>query len=662
MQARLGSLCAVALAALSCGTSDPARPSRTIAARSAVAPQEVYCGEVDCPWVMQPGACQEFATRLGLGGQFVDVRMAGPFEIGERTLTVGTETFTVDVLEGYTFDWTSTWPVSFVAASTQGPGGPDSNVYVYAPPSTGDDALSAYGGARPGQILFCVSAAAPPPALGVTATAHAGFTRTWSWGVLKSAPVSAVTAEPGAAVDVQYAVTVSAVPFDAGYVVTGTIAVQNLGTATVTGVVIAASLGGAPVTPDCGAFAGSIPAGATRTCTWSVAMNAPVGGTLLVTATANAAPPILTSAPAAGASITATASAPFSFGGPTTVVDACVTVTDDRAGALGAVCAADAPRVFTYTRPIGPYPACEPSADGYAYSNTARVAAPSGAAAYSTWTVRVHIPCTSAGCTLTQGYWKTHGREGPAPYDARWRNVGALEEDTPFFRAGQTWIEVFRTPVQGRAYYALAHQYMAAKLNVLAGASAGALGDALGTAEAFLAASTPATAVSAAQRTELLALADLLDRFNSGVIGPGHCDEQTDCRDADGLTCHERCAAQKGHDDALHQQCLERSAAQATKRQGVRALCVQPDPEADLDERCFEHAQQDQRIQLCVDECLWAYCVETPPAPPEDGACADGKKHDACRAHDRDDRAHGCGRPVEHQECRAHARRHHGSD
>jgi hypothetical protein len=661
MHARLGSLCAVALAALSCGTSDPARPSRTLSARSAVAPQEVYCGEVDCPWVTQPGACQEFATRLVLPGQFVDARMTGPIEIGERTLTVGTETFTVDVREGYTFDWTSTWPVSFVAASTQGPGGPDSNVYFYAPPSTGDDGLSAYGGAQPGQILFCVSAAAPPPALGVTASAHAGFTRTWSWGVLKSAAVSAVTAEIGAAVDVQYAVTVSAVPFDAGYVVTGTIAVQNAGATSATGVVITAALDGAPVTPDCGAFSGTIPAGATRTCTWSVAINAPVSGTLLVTATANGAP-ALTSAPATVAAVTATASAPFAFGGPTTVVDACVTVTDDRAGALGAVCAADAPRAFTYTRAIGPYAACEPSAEGYAYSNTARVAAPSGAAAYSTWTVRVRVPCKSAGCTLTQGYWKTHGRAGPAPYDPRWRNVGPLEEDTPFFRSGQTWIEVLRTPVRGSAYYALAHQYMAAKLNVLAGASAGALGDALGTAEVFLAASTPATTVSTAQRAQLLALADLLDRFNSGAIGPGHCDDPTDCRDEGGLTCHERCAAQKGHDGALHQQCLERSAAQAPKLQGLRALCVQPEPEPDLDERCFEHAQQDERIQLCVDECLRASCGETPPPPPDDGACADGKKHEACRAHDRDDRAHGCGRPVEHHECRDHARRHHGSD
>lgn len=136
----------------------------------------------------------------------------------------------------------------------------------------------------------------------------------------------------------------------------------------------------------------------------------------------------------------------------------------------------------------------------------------------------VQAPSATTGCTLTQGYWKTHSQQGPAPYDARWQNLDALEEQTPFFLSGQTWLEVFRTPVAGSAYRALAHQYMAAKLNVLAGASAGPLGGALARAEDFFAAATPATRLTAAQRSEALALAALLDQFNSGTIGPGHCD------------------------------------------------------------------------------------------------------------------------------------------
>lgn len=136
----------------------------------------------------------------------------------------------------------------------------------------------------------------------------------------------------------------------------------------------------------------------------------------------------------------------------------------------------------------------------------------------------VQAPSATTGCTLTQGYWKTHSQQGPAPYDARWQNLGALEEQTPFFLSGQTWLEVFRSPVAGSAYHALAHQYMAAKLNALAGASAGALGDALHRAEVFFEAVAPATRLTAAQRAEVLALAALLDQFNGGTIGPGHCD------------------------------------------------------------------------------------------------------------------------------------------
>lgn len=38
-------------------------------------------------------------------------------------------------------------------------------------------------------------------------------------------------------------------------------------------------------------------------------------------------------------------------------------------------------------------------------------------------TVKVTVPC-QGGCTLTQGYWKTHSRYGPAPYDTTWAKVG----------------------------------------------------------------------------------------------------------------------------------------------------------------------------------------------------------------------------------------------
>lgn len=129
------------------------------------------------------------------------------------------------------------------------------------------------------------------------------------------------------------------------------------------------------------------------------------------------------------------------------------------------------------------------------------------------------------GCTATLGYWKTHSEKGPAPYDATWAQLpdGA---DTPLFDSGKSWYEAFWTPPKGgNAYWILAHQYMAAHLNSLAGADTGAVADALAEAAALLDAyDTDTGAITGSLRNRFTALASLLDAYNNGDIGPGHCD------------------------------------------------------------------------------------------------------------------------------------------
>jgi hypothetical protein len=138
-----------------------------------------------------------------------------------------------------------------------------------------------------------------------------------------------------------------------------------------------------------------------------------------------------------------------------------------------------------------------------------------------------NIPDPSTGCTLTQGYWKTHSEFGPAPYDARWALL-ANGASTPFFGTGASWYTVFHTPVAGNQYYSLAHQYMAAKLNILAGSSAPqAVLDAITAAEALFTAHTPA-AIGALKgsnslRQEFVTLAGILGSYTEGATGPGHC-------------------------------------------------------------------------------------------------------------------------------------------
>ena len=149
-------------------------------------------------------------------------------------------------------------------------------------------------------------------------------------------------------------------------------------------------------------------------------------------------------------------------------------------------------------------------------------------AAYEIWFKNVKAdtpPPPDGGCTLTQGYWKTHSKSGPAPYDDGWKEIGPLEENTLFFNSGATWLAVFNTPPRGNAFYQLAHQYMAAKLNRLNGASGTTdVDNALSGAEAlFSSLAAGSTTLTTAQKTQAQSWATLLDNYNNGLVGPGHC-------------------------------------------------------------------------------------------------------------------------------------------
>jgi len=160
---------------------------------------------------------------------------------------------------------------------------------------------------------------------------------------------------------------------------------------------------------------------------------------------------------------------------------------------------------------------------------TVNVAVDNGAA-YEVWfknvTVTTPPPPDGEGCTYTQGYWKTHSDQGPAPYDAGWKNLGPDEEATAFFNSGMTWYQVWQTAPAGNKFYNLAHQYMAAKLNLLNGASSTAEVDAaIAGAEAlFSSLAANSTTLTNAQKAQATAWATTLDNYNNGLIGPGHCD------------------------------------------------------------------------------------------------------------------------------------------
>ncbi|MEW6651386.1 MAG: hypothetical protein AB1453_14525, partial [Chloroflexota bacterium] len=224
---------------------------------------------------------------------------------------------------------------------------------------------------------------------------------------------------------------------------------------------------------------------------------------------------VVTSGDVSGGSVTI----PFSFGAPTNEIDECVDVVDDQFGALGTVCAAESPKTFTYSMNVGGYEVC----GDYSFTNTASFTTnDTKSSGGDSHMVAINLPC-AGGCTLTPGYWKTHSKYGPAPYDATWALLG---EDAAFFLSGQTNYQVLWTPpAGGNAYYILARAYLAAKLNFLNGAaSTPAVDAAIASAETFFSTFTPTSTLSRSVRNAALANATLLDNYNNGLVGPGHCD------------------------------------------------------------------------------------------------------------------------------------------
>ena len=128
------------------------------------------------------------------------------------------------------------------------------------------------------------------------------------------------------------------------------------------------------------------------------------------------------------------------------------------------------------------------------------------------------------GCTLTPGYWKTHSIYGPAKTDPTWDN----REDDIFFYSLKTNYKVFWTPPKkGNAYYILAHAYLAAWLNQSNGADFTDAEDAFDQATLLFddVDNTPGEIVKlkGEDREVWIDLAEILDDYNNGIIGPGHC-------------------------------------------------------------------------------------------------------------------------------------------
>jgi hypothetical protein len=346
----------------------------------------------------------------------------------------------------------------------------------------------------------------------VTKTADTSFDRSYNWTIDKSADQTSLLLSVGQAFGVNYTVTVSSTAADSNWLVSGDVTVFNPApvAATITGVsdVIDGTIS---VDLDCGeiAFPYSLAAGASLVCSYEYAPGDGDSGNNVATAT--------TTGTIGGDS----GEAAFSFAdADVTSIDECVDVTDTLKGPLGTKC--NAGGTFNYVYTVGPYAECGTHHD---VVNTASFETnDTGATGSDSWTVGVDVAACPVGCTLTQGYWKTHSNHGPARYDDAWALITPNGADTTFFLSGKTYYQVMWTPPAGNAYYNLAHQYIAAKLNGLNGAAMTAIQTQFNQATTLFQTYTPAQ-VKGSLKTQFITLASALDRFNQGYTGPGHCSE-----------------------------------------------------------------------------------------------------------------------------------------
>ena len=114
------------------------------------------------------------------------------------------------------------------------------------------------------------------------------------------------------------------------------------------------------------------------------------------------------------------------------------------------------------------------------------------------------------------GYWKNH----PEAWPVATITIGGVK-----YTKDQA-IAILKTPPDGDATYILAHQLIAAKLNILQGADGSVLGTTIANADQWLFDHKLGSDPQGPDRKQGIAFASTLDKYNEGKIGPGHCEEE----------------------------------------------------------------------------------------------------------------------------------------
>jgi hypothetical protein len=129
-------------------------------------------------------------------------------------------------------------------------------------------------------------------------------------------------------------------------------------------------------------------------------------------------------------------------------------------------------------------------------------------------------------CTYTQGYWKTHGptptgnnvNEWPQDVKDNGLLLGTVSYDTTQLQS------IFDKPAAGNGLIVLAHQLIAAKLNVANGTDDTDIAAAIAAADALIGSLVvPPVGSGFLAPSATSSLTTALTNYNEGATGPGHC-------------------------------------------------------------------------------------------------------------------------------------------
>ncbi len=124
---------------------------------------------------------------------------------------------------------------------------------------------------------------------------------------------------------------------------------------------------------------------------------------------------------------------------------------------------------------------------------------------------------SSTNCTYTWGYWRNHVEMWPG------LPGGVLMLGSVAYTQAQL-LAIFDEPVAGNGLISLAHQLIAAKLNILAGANPAAAAATIAAADAQIGSLViPPVGAGYIHPSLTSSKTQSLDDYNNGLTGPGHC-------------------------------------------------------------------------------------------------------------------------------------------